>query len=115
MKRSREIKFRVWNGEVMFYPDNYRLLAQVLYEYSPYRQRLMQFTGLHDRKGVEIYEGEILKTFDLYQTYFIVGYSSRSFELYDNADEVLSDEHNYWDRYEVVGNIYENPELLENL
>ena len=73
---------------------------------------LMQFTGLHDKNGKEIYEGDVVKSQFPYNDKFL-----------DNIDGVV------WhietagfmlgprmcnDRWilEVIGNIYENPELL---
>ncbi len=72
--------------------------------------KLMQYTGLKDIAGYEIYEGDIVK--DVSDG--IVGYieySDGGFVIvYDDIMEKLSaDESAY---LEVVGNIFENPELL---
>ena len=82
---------------------------------------LMQFTGLKDKNGKEIYEGDILKSTPGWATFFIddkrehisvvefVGsgfkgnYSGTLYNL-DRLDMAYT---------EVIGNIYENPELLE--
>lgn len=54
----REIKFRMWDGirEMMNNLEGRLVSRGIDDEYV-----LMQYTGLHDRKGVEIYEGDIIK------------------------------------------------------
>ena len=100
-----------------------------------YKGYLMQCTGLSDKNGKEIYEGDILDLYvsskKLYR--YEVKYEIGSFMLV-SQDEIF-DFPNVWNDYvyplsqlyyeyqneedyiyqcEVVGNIYENPELLEN-
>lgn len=78
---------------------------------------LMQFTGLHDAYGVDIYEGDIVKTFNRGTGHIEFGrvlmegtalaylgfYIRINEESYTHLDGTL----------EVIGNIYANPELLE--
>jgi len=129
---NREIKFRAWDKlkhkmmETSYFDMWYYTIAENdetgrsraceckdQQDYCRANLEIMQFTGLKDTDGKEIYEGDILYTSDLYRKHFVVGYSGRSFELYDNKDGVVFDPNNDWSEYEVVGNIYENPELLE--
>lgn len=87
---------------------------------------LMQFTGIHDKNGKEIYEGDVVKTYfaldeKIIQEPFIVGWreSRAMFEGVKHNSKKID----YLTRfdffaeqsfiYEVIGNIYENPELLK--
>lgn len=86
---------------------------------------VMQHTGLKDNNGVEIYEGDIVKlSMDNWvsgngemHTLETVSYSTEFagflpfVEPYDYQESVLEVHKN---SIEVIGNIYENPELLEN-
>lgn len=84
---------------------------------------LMQYTGLKDKNGVEIYEGDILKEHPRYpgdsDKYWEVTYAKdKAYFGMDSLDELhRGDICGIWQFYsnclEVIGNIYENPELLE--
>lgn len=126
---NRPIKFRAWDGEKkeMYYwtlndllcrfgnkeyADDYT--ASPLFEWT-------QYTGLHDKNGKEIYEGDILRngdegsTFNAgigvveYVTNNSVGHPINGYwaALYDEAFTI------YPKQCEVIGNIHENPELLK--
>jgi hypothetical protein len=75
---------------------------------------VMQFTGLNDKNGEPIFEGDILKKGG--KIYFVV-YKMASFELRKESDPIncASGRRNYcdWLLMEVIGNIYESPELLK--
>jgi len=109
----REIKFRAWNGKKMYdWEWNSKDICQQLsgkydYEFTS----IMQFTGLYDVNGKEIYEGDIIK--------------HRYFSKKGIADVRWSNEQGYYlaiepdgsrtmlnANSEIIGNIHENPELL---
>lgn len=77
---------------------------------------LMQFTGLLDSKGKEIYEGDIVKN---HNCFYVVKWHEEEicffFQwFYGEHDNIFKTESlkNFWNKSEILGNIYENPELL---
>ena len=124
----REIKFRAWdkelermlyikrlpdigimfNGEPVF-DDGYRetIIDKWIDNYE-----LMQYTGLHDKNGKEIYEGDILKIDDSLMCDVV--FENGSFQIKTNQHQGISALcQERAGRLECVGNIHENPELLE--
>lgn len=69
---------------------------------------LMQYTGLKDKNGVEIYEGHIVET-PSSKTKYLVDYVEGCFVGRIKHREYT----NLYKALEVIGNVYENPELLE--
>jgi hypothetical protein len=105
----REIKFRAWNGKHMDYDYRDASLWNGLLV-AEGDTILMQFIGLTDETNKEIYEGDIIKyEFD----------GGDNIERPPRIDEVkyvlgcfIPDIWRY-QKPEVIGNIYENPELLK--
>lgn len=74
---------------------------------------LMQFTGLQDAKGNEIYEGDIVRIGSFVPQVWQVGFNRGGFCFFNEGD-VFYNDIKYCEDGEVIGNIYENPELLKN-
>ena len=107
----RDIKFRAWhkNAKYMCCNATTDLLDREWLEF-------MQYTGLKDENGKEIYEGDIVNIEDDKCTieFNNYGFGAKSLEY---KDFVLFGEVDMLDTHviEVIGNIYENPELLEGI
>ena len=118
---NREIKFRAWDKEkkAMECHDLTGLdsMENALSFYDDIEKPLMQYTGLKDKNGVEIYEGDRVKHDSEDFADGEIKYMLCCFSFYgyhygykDNLQDILA---NCNDKLEVIGNIYENPELLK--
>ena len=124
----REIKFRVWDTvtkkmylDVGLFPNSSNAFEENNYEgffINPSRNgvfKLMQFTGLHDKNGNPIWEGDILRPLDVIRSPYKVYWGNYGWEV-ENIKDIFFKWQFLWDHsWEVIGNIYENPELLEVL
>lgn len=109
---SREIKFRAWQDGQMLtqpIPGNYAAARffGFLYEDAP----VMQFTGLKDKNGTEIYEGDIA-THAKSTVYKYTDIITGEVVIEVSRGVVIGGWPASYD-IEVIGNIYENPDLLD--
>ena len=123
----RTIKFRAWDGKEMFIdiiPLPNGNVAQMedeeeIWAWAEKPKAIMQFTGLHDKNGKEIYGGDILSYTNKkgWKHDWLVFWSDKlqwgmkCFKGHDNSHTPQS-LYNKAEAHEVIGNIYENPELL---
>ena len=103
---NRTIKFRCWNKkEKKMYFD----ITDLAYTNSSNGFELMQFTGLLDKNGKEIYEGDImaLKTKGIFR--ITVRWNERTAKFIAEGKDFEHQMNYTAQQYEVIGNIYENP------
>jgi len=119
----REIKFRAWDEELNEMCEVYGLdkiyvryiskpntEEDSMYESAIKNVVLMQYTGRKDKNGKEIYEGDIVKHSNGIKKVF---YDDESYSFQMGLSEYVYDqEDGIYDGIQVIGNIYENPELL---
>lgn len=117
----REIKFRSWNKPTQkmnyfeLFDSMWRSLSADQRNTLPEFNELMQFTGLKDKNGKEIYEGDYLKKYHL-DIWYEGQLKTDGMQWW--IDNIVN-EKEYMDSTsgkfcEVIGNIYENPDLLKN-
>jgi len=122
----REIKFRAWDDvrNKMYFWDGTGL-GQAIPHWIDKKTPIMQFTGLRDKNGKEIFEGDIVYCEVERGKWKNKGKAVITWDMLmfnvERLDEGLTEEYeslgNFEDdesyKIEVIGNIYENPELLE--
>ncbi len=119
---GREIKFRVWDGKQWSYftiGQTMTSFMESVYDDHCLNGRLfLQYTGLKDKTGKEIYEGDIIAietiqgikagwAVEWHSGYGCFGLSDINFGGKPHPTQM-----GFWRTHAVIGSIYENPELL---
>jgi uncharacterized phage protein (TIGR01671 family) len=131
----RDLKFRAWDSQNMFispslsdgsqYLGSWFEAHSILHSEFGKQNEIMQYTGLKDRNGNEIYEGDIIKRTQHIDGHFV----DRIFETYEVSynNEIAGFEYKpienkHYKQYtvrpfggeelEIIGNIHQNKELL---
>jgi len=109
MKYNRELKFRIWYYDQKKFDFNVELKDFSKYSFPLHWCEVQQYTGLKDSKGVEIYEGDIVEIGDRKRE---VIFNMGMFYIDENYGDIvpISEVDNI---IKVIGNIFENPELLK--
>tara|TARA_R110000772_G_scaffold186279_2_gene297503 strand:+ start:124 stop:513 length:390 start_codon:yes stop_codon:yes gene_type:complete len=126
----RDIKFRAWCLDYKVMDDNFFIQSNGIAHDAPSRTYdtpnieieenpnliIMQFTGLQDKNGVYYCDSDIVKTNTGSIEVVIIGDYGIDFDNgYDSGDYYTGQYPSSWDwdKFEIIGNIHQNPELLE--
>lgn len=120
----RQIKFRAWNKKqkIMVYQNEddsadywdgaYGSTIEIINEnLDDENYEMMQFTGLLDKNGKEIYEGDILK-FGNYPLEVIWDMGGWEVKMENGHSLLFTQLYGYINDGEIIGNIYEHPHIL---
>jgi uncharacterized phage protein (TIGR01671 family) len=114
---KRTLKFRVWDISLNKMQYNGGLTVSNN-EITDLLGEPMQFTGLLDKNGKEIYEGDVWLMNGIKSQPMIVCFDKGKFCSKSNWGEYTKrdDGYTYWDYIDgaIIGNTYENPELLSD-
>lgn len=117
---SRELKFRAWDGDKMhkvwsLLGTNLCKVPKKSYPYSEdiVVKDIMQYTGIEDYDGVEVYEGDIIEYNNQKGKYYKIYWDECALSILADCGERIRDlfigENT---KFIIVGNIYENKELI---
>jgi len=118
----REIKFRIWdsgeksmcrNATIKQYMEAPEIVVPDGEKFN-----VMQYTGIKDKNGVEIYEGDVCKyknsSPSCPDTIFAISWDNKQARFCETYSTYIGDGSFLCsDKMEIIGNIYQNPELLK--
>ena len=111
-------KFRAWDNQERYYiPDEETNFCHGMMEYWLDKEDcplvFEQCTGMKDKNGKLIYEGDIVEAYDYTIEHSQVVWDKGCYVL--KSKDVAMYEHlsSYEKKFKIIGNIHENPELLE--
>lgn len=123
----REQKYKIWTGSIMMQPKSLLVLHQetvnglTIGQWE--KQIYLEYTGLKDSNGKEIYEGDIIKTLmhigivryeEQAAQYWITWKVGNTHRYMPFAVTYGSESHYHCGNMEIIGNIHENPGLLDS-
>jgi len=120
----REIKFRAWDCQLNIWASNNYVRESIGLEFGVkdtfiniagermLRWNFCQYTGLKDDIDTEIYEGDLVETMSKGVLVIEWNDDTCKYQFSDGSD--INDGENYGTSKLVIGNIYENPELIKS-
>jgi len=111
---KRELKFRAFQDDKMIVQEGYGVQFQLEFLKKVYYDNIdiMQFTGLKDKKGIEIYESDVLKEHgivawnDIELKWSVIDLNWNDKREWHDMDYLTSE-------FEIIGNIHQDKHLIE--
>lgn len=127
--QDREIKFRAWDGSRMVHFEDFSIGLTKGKKVKPYvyflsdtfngevklgKHKIMQWTGLLDKNGIEIFEGDILKESvdGIFEVIWDNTWARFKLDYTRTNKNIQYPEWNRGTNMVIIGNIYESPYLL---